>query len=596
MKAKLTGDVNCRNLRSMYHFFLNVRKWSKSQVDELFGRILPEGMTIEEALDENNWIQHKVYDDIVRRLIRENQGNRQLLFEMGSNSSKCEPLGDMIGKLRTLLFVMGMSVRAVYEKLIPSMNPAFNKTKEFLPVEVTEEGCLYSIRMFQMVDPLNDWTSDWWIRGILAEAVRSFKLPFAKVVPKVLPFDIVQLLTEEFAELHLAVEIRENELWVNGAVCGQRVYLQEQSTESGVKYLTGEWTEEPPTDGQYFEGIRITRVLPEMINQDQGWQAVREEEVYISYAEFDRYEVNPYFMVQVTWGKIPVRLRVLFFALKIFSLLGFLRKAIRGDLRSLTQDIERMSVRNADLKAQVEDRTMESRRLVKEREDALQLIRQQHLKLQEQELRIRKLFEQLHPSKRMAEIVIENGALQPQRQYASILYVDICGSTTATEKLGPEAWMAFVSQFYDIAERIIIDSGGGAYQRIGDEIVGIWIQGLTTERCINGADAALMAASSIRHALKDSFPYQVRIGISTGTIIVGSVGTEKSSIQCFGRSMNEGARFNNQAAPGQIVFGQETLDALSSDVRALFCRADTMTVRENVQLKGVSSGRTLYSL
>ena len=156
--------------------------------------------------------------------------------------------------------------------------------------------------------------------------------------------------------------------------------------------------------------------------------------------------------------------------------------------------------------------------------------------------------------------------------------------------------MGYVCQFYDTGEKIIIDSGGGAYQCIGDELVGIWIHGLTTDRNINNADAALMAAISIRHALRDSFPYQIRIGIATGTIIVGSVGSEKSSIQCFGRSMNEGARFNSQAEPGKIVFEQETLDALSGETRALFCRPEMLTVRENVQLKGVSAGRTLYSL
>lgn len=596
MRLKSEGDVCCRNLRQMYQFFLVKLKWKKSEVDELFVRSLPTGMTLAEALDTENWIEHRVYDKIVRTLVLDNLHDRWLLYKMGSSSSECEPIGDLIKKFRMSVFMLGFSLHNVYGKLVPMVVPWYNKTKEFIPVEMRPDGCTYMIRMFQLVDPLNDWTSDWWIRGILAEPTTMFKLKPAVVRPRILPFDIVRLLTEEFSELDLEVKMSGNELLVNGEVCGQRIYLQQDMiSETGVRYFSGNWTKEKP-DGIAFEGIRITHVLPAMKNEAFCWQAVNEGEIYVPYAEFDRHQENPYFVLDITWGKIPWFLRALFLVLKIFSVFGVFWTARRKDIQDLNVKISQMNERLANREVALRDATVELRRVSDERAEALGVIQEQHARLRMQEERIRTLFEQLHPSKRMAQIVIDKGALQPQRQQASILYVDIVGSTAATEKLGPEAWMNYVCQFYDTCERVVIESGGGAYQRIGDEVVGIWIRGLTSDKEINCADAALMAAISMRYALKDSFPYQIRIGIATGTIIVGSVGSEKTSIQCFGRSMNEGARFNGQAEPGKIVFEQETFEALSETTRALYCKDSVMTVRHNVQLKGVSSGRTLYSL
>lgn len=588
------GDVCCRNLALMYHYFLNVLGWPKERVDELFIHLLPAGLSLAEALDPENWIEHRVYDDIVRNLVLTNLKNRQLLFDMGSCSSKCEPLGDMIRKLRMLVFEMGLSVRGVYEKLIPSVVPWFNKTKEFLPMEMSETGCVYMVRMFQLVDPLNDWMSDWWIRGILSEPTTIFKLRPAVVKPRVLPFDIVRLLAEEFSELNLKVEIRGNELFVNGEVCGRRVYLQEDKvSNTDVQYFSGKYTEEAP-EGDCFEGMLITRVLPAMKNAEQGWQAATVGEVYISYEEFDRHHVKPYFILDIQWGKIPWFLRGLFRVLSLFSLFRIFRKSHRSDLQELNQTISRMSERMANLDLALEDRTVALRSANDQLNQAVQVIQQQNAQLQTLTERLRKVLYKSFPSKTIADIIIDQGYLPAQKLLMSVLYVDIVGSTPATEALGPVKWMEVVTRFYTEVERIVEGMYGGAYQYIGDELVGLWSQELTATQEIGVADQAVKAALSILHALKD-FEYPVRIGVATGAIVIGTVETPKRlTVCCFGSKMNEGARHERQAEPGQFVFEQATYDNLSQAIRDLYCRPGQMEVRRDVQLKGVSTPSTLY--
>jgi len=591
-RVEKEGDVSCRNLALMYNYFLNVKGWNRVKVDDLFLHSLPESLPLEKALDPDHWIDHRTYDQTVRNIVLVNQHDRRLLFEMGSKNSKCESTKDMIRKLRMLVFSMGLSVRGVYEKLIPTVVPAFNKTKEFRPMELSDEGCTYMIRMFQLVDPLNDWTSDWWIRGILSEPTTIFKLAPAKVTAKVLPFDIVLLLTKEFSELGLQVELSGQDLLVNGQVCGRKVYLKEDKVSSlGKRYFSGNWTEVRPTAGVFFEGVRIVKVLPEMGDPSGAWQAVQVGEIYIPYREFDRQRVEPYFILDIRWGKIPWFYKLFFRILSIFSLFG------RNDVTELKEKISQMSERLADADSALADRTVALRSARDELEEKNAFLLEQKAKIEGQEKRIRDLFLMLHPSNRMAEIVIDKGRLEPQMMYMSVLYVDLVGSTAATRTLGAEAYNRQLSKFYDIVEKIIFFYKGGCYKRVGDEEIGFWCLGLTTEAFINIGDQAILAALSIRHALQNEpgFDFPVRIGVATGVALVGSVGSTRATIEINGPVMNDGARHLSAGRPWDIVFDEATFNEMTGEKRALFCQEDKMSVQHNVQLKGLDP-KTLFTL
>ncbi len=189
----------------------------------------------------------------------------------------------------------------------------------------------------------------------------------------------------------------------------------------------------------------------------------------------------------------------------------------------------------------------------------------------------------------------EDILLRGEKREISILFADIRGFTTMTERLEPTEVVAILNAYFSCMIDVIYEHEGTLDKFLGDGIM-----------CLFGApidqpDHALRAAKvalGMKRALVEFNRRQeetgqqtlhVGIGINTGDAVVGNVGSEKRlEYTAIGDNVNLAARLQSIAQSGQILISDSVYRAIR----------DTATVKKipPVRLKGKEQDVQVYEL
>ena len=155
-------------------------------------------------------------------------------------------------------------------------------------------------------------------------------------------------------------------------------------------------------------------------------------------------------------------------------------------------------------------------------------------------------------------------SLKPMLCDVTVLIADMEGYTRATSSLSLEDAAALTKDFLACLTRPVLDSHGTLDKYTGDGLVAFWGAPLP---CVNQADRAVSAALAIlaevealneRRQRKGFAPVQVRIGIESGSALVGDLGTPfRSTYTAVGDCINFASRLEAAARdlPTQLVIG-----------------------------------------
>ena len=87
-----------------------------------------------------------------------------------------------------------------------------------------------------------------------------------------------------------------------------------------------------------------------------------------------------------------------------------------------------------------------------------------------------------------------------------------------------------------------------------------------TTHADNAFDAALEILEFVEqmkaNPSNDIFPFEVRIGINTGPVVAGVVGTKKFQYDIWGNTVNIAARMESNSEPGKINVSETTYQYL----------------------------------
>ncbi|HEX9077727.1 MAG TPA: adenylate/guanylate cyclase domain-containing protein, partial [Anaerolineae bacterium] len=151
-----------------------------------------------------------------------------------------------------------------------------------------------------------------------------------------------------------------------------------------------------------------------------------------------------------------------------------------------------------------------------------------------------------------------------ERRLITILFTDIVGSTSLAEKLDPEEWRQAVARVHSTSGDLIAHHGGKVAQYLGDGLLALFGAERTSERDPENAIHAALEIqkeigdwrSTAKSALSD---LQLRIGIHTGLVVVGDLGTDShKEFTATGDAMNFAARLQSAAPPGGILISHDT--------------------------------------
>ena len=206
---------------------------------------------------------------------------------------------------------------------------------------------------------------------------------------------------------------------------------------------------------------------------------------------------------------------------------------------------------------------------------------------------LRLSFEQHLAPEVVRRIAAEPGALRLRGEMREItaLFTDIEGFTSMTERAEPTDLVALLDIYFDVATQIVIGHGGMIDKIVGDAIHAIYNAPFELQDHPRRAVATALALLDVTEQVRRSPLGQrlrlgrTRVGIETGTAIVGDVGGQrKLDYTAHGNAMNAAARLEaaNKDLGTSICIGPGTaahLDAAAlREVGTLTLRGQTATI------------------
>jgi len=194
----------------------------------------------------------------------------------------------------------------------------------------------------------------------------------------------------------------------------------------------------------------------------------------------------------------------------------------------------------------------------------------------EREIKVQAQFERLLSPSIVKQLV--SGKLSigqaGELRYVTIMFVDIRGFTRMSHEAAPTAIVELLNNYFERVVEIIFKYGGTVDKFMGDGVMVLFGAPIPMKQ---QADAAISCALEIQEMLKawnkERFKIKqglipVGIGINTGEVVVGAIGSSKTmQYTCIGNAVNVASRLTGMAKAGQIVASQDTMKTLQSKVK-----------------------------
>ncbi len=156
-------------------------------------------------------------------------------------------------------------------------------------------------------------------------------------------------------------------------------------------------------------------------------------------------------------------------------------------------------------------------------------------------------------------------------QVVTIMFADIRGFTTLSERKKPQEIVELLNTYFERAAQAIFNHQGSLDKFIGDGIMALFGAPKPSERDPINAVQAAIALQDVVHSVNEDLksqgidPISVGIGINTGEVTAGYIGSKlRTDYTVIGDNVNLAARLESNAKPGQILLGENTYRAIQS--------------------------------
>jgi len=174
------------------------------------------------------------------------------------------------------------------------------------------------------------------------------------------------------------------------------------------------------------------------------------------------------------------------------------------------------------------------------------------------------------------KIRTHHSAIEGERRQVTVLFGDIAGFTAISEKLDPEELGEIVRHGFELVTAEIHRFEGTVNQYGGDGLMALFGAPIAHE---DAPRRAVHAALGIQRALHDyaatlererGLKLQMRIGINTGTVMVGRIGSNlHMEYTAIGDTVNLASRLQSLARPGSVLISDSTYKSVAGFFAAL---------------------------
>lgn len=187
-----------------------------------------------------------------------------------------------------------------------------------------------------------------------------------------------------------------------------------------------------------------------------------------------------------------------------------------------------------------------------------------------EEERIRNRLERFH-SPQVIDMILKGGQetlddmMEPKDATATVLFADINGFTALAERMPPREVNLILNDFFSRMTDILFHYDGTLDKYIGDGLMAVFGAPMEkeddAERAIRAAQEMTQALGAMMAGMPDERKFSIRIGINTGKVVAGNIGSPKRmDYTVIGDAVNTASRLESIAKPNQILIGEETYE------------------------------------
>jgi class 3 adenylate cyclase len=182
-----------------------------------------------------------------------------------------------------------------------------------------------------------------------------------------------------------------------------------------------------------------------------------------------------------------------------------------------------------------------------------------------------------------AEELKKHGSVKAKKyEFATVLFTDFVSFTKHVENIPPEELVKSIDYYFRAFDLIFEKYNMEKIKTIGDAYM--CVGGLPIPNQSNPEDAICAGLEIIQFVnnIKNNKPdylheFEVRIGINTGPVISGVVGTSKFQYDVWGDTVNVASRMETNCEPGKVNISEYTYEYVKEKFQ--------FTPRGNVQVK-----------
>ncbi len=205
------------------------------------------------------------------------------------------------------------------------------------------------------------------------------------------------------------------------------------------------------------------------------------------------------------------------------------------------------------------------------------------------------VLRRLGPQQYIDTLIAGQHPIRSERRIVTTLFADVVNSTPMAEQLDPEDVTTIMNGAFGVLTEPIERHDGTLARLMGDAVLCLFGAPVAHEddplRACRAALEILECASEYDAVLQARYDlhFQVRVGITTGLVVVGEVGTDRrAEYTAMGDAVNLAARLQGKALPGSALIDEATFN----QVRRVLDTEDL----GRIALKGKSEPVQVYSL
>lgn len=202
------------------------------------------------------------------------------------------------------------------------------------------------------------------------------------------------------------------------------------------------------------------------------------------------------------------------------------------------------------------------------RRESLRLLEVDYLARIEQEKRHSEaLLRNILPSEIAVRLRAGEAVIADHYDDATVLFADVVGFGKITARMRAFEIIGCLNHLFSEFDRLAEDFGVEKIKTIGDNymaVAGLPVQRANHARVATKLGLDMITAAARLHALLP-VPFSIRVGLHSGPLVAGVIGTRKLAYDVWGDTVNIAARVEAASRPNRVLISAATARALGDD-------------------------------